>query len=119
MSVLFKGTIVTLLFSVSIILEDTIVHPVLQDILMFMAMALIVLVSVLTSFDSFSFIKDFKKFELFYNSFVIDIDECEIGLDNCSLYGLNCTNLPGRFNCTTCSKGFIETSSGCTSTFQK
>jgi hypothetical protein len=47
----------------------------------------------------------------------LDINECESGQqNNCTQQGLNCTNLPGRYVCTPCLPGYINTSQGCTCT---
>lgn len=53
-------------------------------------------------------------------SITSDIDECNgDGERNCTQQGLNCTNLPGSFVCTSCLPGHINTSQGCTCTFEE
>lgn len=37
----------------------------------------------------------------------VDIDECDIGTDDCD-DGVNCTNLPGSFQCSTCPGGYLD-----------
>jgi hypothetical protein len=48
-----------------------------------------------------------------------DIDECaDPQLNNCAELGLNCTNLPGRFQCTDCEIGSYRPTPGSQCRFQ-
>ena len=44
-----------------------------------------------------------------YLTCLLDLDECELGTDNCTASALNCTNTEGGFMCT-CAVGYNGTS---------